>query len=190
MKIWLDLWDSIFKAIAGAVAKPQTTGDPLFSASTVQHIEETGYSREAEENGQRRRLVEFCRSQKGKGYLLGVEVQPGQEYNTNLWDCSEEDEAAFRLEGMPFPDGAQAQYDFCRPVPAPKPGDLFFLWSDTRKCIGHVGMYTGEGTVVHAVKGRGVVEDPVGMWETHVRFRGWRRHPDFARSPEERGNHV
>lgn len=183
-------WKKLFEFLAGCLTEQRMQGDHDFAATTVQYIEGTGYSREAEEDGQRRRVVAFMREQLGEKYQLGIEVQPGQEDAADIWDCSEEVEAAYRVAGLTIPDGACYQFDFCRPVPAPKPADMFFLWNDGKGRIGHVGVFTGAGTVVHAVGGRGVVEDPVAMWEHHKRFRGWRRHPDFARSPEERGNHV
>ena len=146
----------------------------------------SGYDREVEEATERDIIVNFMRSQLGKPYRLGAEVQPGKEHEAEAWDCSEETEAAYRLTTHVLPDGAQAQYDFCRPVKIPRHGDLSFLWSDKRKLIGHVMVYTSSGTVVHAVGGRGVVEDLVSMWENHPRWRGWRRHPDFMRPAEER----
>lgn len=143
----------------------------------------TGYDRASEEAAQRNAAVFFMRSQLGKGYRLGAEVKPGQEAAATEWDCSEETEAAARVaQWQPrLPDGAQAQYDFCRPIDFPQAGDLGFLWSEVRGCIGHVMMATGQGTVIHAVGGRGVVEDPVHRWENHPRWRGWRQAPGFAR---------
>jgi cell wall-associated NlpC family hydrolase len=143
----------------------------------------TGYSREQDEEDQRSRAVAFMRSQIGKGYSLGVEVKPGDEEDSPLWDCSEFTEAASRQAGWSpvLPDGAWQQYDVCRPVDHPRAGDLGFLWSDKRGMIGHVMMATGHGTVIHAVIERGVVEDPAEMWSSHPRWRGWRRHPGFSR---------
>lgn len=149
-------------------------------------IEGTGYNAAIEEQEKRAHIVAFMRSQLGKKYRLGAEVLPGHEALAEEWDCSESTEAAYRLAGVPIPDGAQAQYDFCRPVSFPKPGDLGFLWSDKRGMIGHVMCYAGHGTVIHAVGGRGVVEDPMSNWDHHARWKGWRRHPDFSRPPEDR----
>lgn len=139
-----------------------------------------------DEAGRRITVVEFMRSQLGKGYQLGVEVVPGHEDEAQSWDCSEAVEHAYREAGMRIPDGAQQQYDACQAVRRPLPGDLGFLWSDKRGMIGHVMVCATEGTVVHAVGGRGVVEDPSTQWEYHQRWRGWRRHVDFARPKEDR----
>lgn len=141
----------------------------------------TGYSRSEEEDGKRAVLVAFMRSQLGKVYRLGVEVSAGDEESADAWDCSELTEAAYRRIGMPLPDGAQYQFNETVTIEQPLPGDLGFLWSDSRAMIGHVMMYADHGAVIHAVGGRGVVEDPCHKWETHPRWRGWRRHHDLAR---------
>lgn len=101
-------------------------------------------------------------------------------------DCSELVQAAYHYAGLEIPDGSNYQYDFCRPVSAPEVGDLGFLWSDKWNRIGHVMIYKGNGMVIHAVGGKGVVDDYASNWESHARWRGWRRHPELARPPEER----
>lgn len=146
----------------------------------------SGYDALAEEAAQRARIVDFMRSQVGKPYKLGVEISPGKEHEAVEWDCSEETEAAYRLAGLGLPDGSDNQYNVCQAVKHPRPGDLGFLWSDKWIRIGHVMIATESDTVIHAVGGRGVVEDPVSMWDTHARWRGWRRHPVFSRPPEDR----
>lgn len=157
---------------------------PAGGSGIVEEITETGYNVASAEADQRAKIVASMRSKLGKKYLLGVEVKPGQDSDT--WDCSEAVEDAYRDAGLTIPDGARFQYEACQPVKNPKPGDLFFLWSDKRGMIGHVMVLTDLETVVHAVGGRGVVEDPVSMWEHHERGRGWRRHVDFARPSEDR----
>lgn len=140
----------------------------------------------AQEDRGRAAVVAFMRSQAGKPYHLGVEVQPGRESDASEWDCSELVEAAYRTAGMSIPDGSPSQYMYCRPTSVPKAGDLHFLWSEKWGRIGHVLVDSGEGTVLHAMGGRGVVEDPAYQWTSHARYRGCRRHPDFALPREER----
>ena len=144
----------------------------------------SGYSVDMEEKNRRKTIVGYCRQQLGKNYHLGVEhdnpISPAE------WDCSELVEKAYELANMSIPDGARYQFEATQAVPKPEPGDLGFLWSDVRRMIGHVMVYTGEGTAVHAVGGRGVVEDPISGWEKHPRWKGWRRHVHFARAPHER----
>lgn len=158
--------------LLGLLTKQKVPGGVTFSMELG-----SGYDKDAEEAEQRAKIVSFCRAQLGKPYKLGSEITNPAE--ALAWDCSELTELAYKRAGLGLPDGAVYQFNFCRPSTA-RAGDLWFLWSDTRKMIGHVGIYTGEGTVVHAMAGRGVVEDPVSQWENHVRFRGTRRHPDFS----------
>lgn len=146
----------------------------------------SGYDRQAEEDRQRAAAVAYLRSKIGTPYLLGAEVAPGGEAEAGLLDCSEAVEVAYRVAGLAIPDGSPYQYEHCRPVIAPKPGDLGFLYSENWGRIGHVMVATAEGTVLHAVGGRGLVEDPVSLWEGIPRWRGWRRHPDWARPAEDR----
>jgi cell wall-associated NlpC family hydrolase len=153
-----------------------------------QDISATGYDRQAEETRQRQAIVAFARSQKGKPYRYAIEALPKYEAEAPAWDCSELVEASFRVAGLTMPDGCAYERPFCRPVklhgPAPG-GDLIFL-EPNQHGIPHVLLHSGDGTVVHAVSGRGVVEDPVSMWETHPRYAGTFRHPDFQRPPEDR----
>lgn len=155
--------------------------EALKGAVTVKLGVGSGYDRDQDELDCRAKAVTFARSQLGKGYELGHEVLPGDEEESPLYDCSEITEAAARVAGWSpaLPDGAEQQYNACRPVTRPKAGDLGFLWSTKRSKIGHVMMATGHGTVIHAVGGRGVVEDFDGQWTVHPRWRGWRRPPCF-----------
>ena len=178
---WLELWRHTEGFLRGMLVKP-----PLPGAQTLSLELGSGYNLAAEEESIRRRIVDFMRSQMGKPYRLGAEVKPGQEDNAVEWDCSEATEAAYRTVGKFLPDGAQQQHDFCQRVVKPRIGDLGFLWSDKRKMIGHVMVASDHRMLIHAVGGRGVVEDPAEMWERNPRWRGWRRHIDFARPVEDR----
>lgn len=175
MRPW---YEELFSFLANLLTK-QSLSAPGAAWSTT--ISATGYSRSEEEDGKRAVVVAFMRSNLGKVYQFGIEVSPGQEDTATAWDCSELTEAAYRRIGHPLPDGAQQQYDETLPCVEPMPGDLGFLWSDTRGKIGHVMVYADHGALIHAVGGRGVVEDPSYRWETNPRWRGWRRHRDFAR---------
>ena len=165
---WTWLLHEIHQFLVGLATRPGTAG--------VTKTLGSGYDRGADEEKQRENIVEFCRNQLGEKYVFGKEVT-GKD--SDEWDCSEMVEAAYRDSQITICDGAQGQYDFCKPANTPLAGDLGFLWSDKRNMIGHVMVSSGQGTVVHAVGGRGVVEDPVEMWVTHPRWRGWRRHRDF-----------
>jgi len=180
MSMWIELW----KMIEGWLRDTSVDPGGDYSTGVSKKIGWTGYDRGTEEREQRAAVVASMRADLGDSYKFGVEVAKGEE--SDLWDCSEKVQDAYSDAGKEMPDGAQYQYNFCRPVVSDKPGDLGFLWSDERKVIGHVMVFTGDGTVIHAVGGRGVVEDDAGRWTGHARFRGIRRHPDFARPEEDR----
>lgn len=176
-EFWISAWKLLYNAALSSI------NNPAGGVGVVETLG-SGYSVAEEEMEKRARIVAFCRAQLGEKYHLGVEVAPGRE--SDEWDCSEMVEAAYRDAGLSIPDGARFQFDACQEVPTPLPGDLGFLWSDKRGMIGHVMVATEAGTVVHAVGGRGVVEDDWTTWEANVRWRGWRRHVDLARPPEDR----
>lgn len=160
------------EALQGAVAvmvDPPTFGEPPA----------------AEEARQRAAIVAFCRGELGKPYTYGTEHPLGEPADD--WDCSELSHHAYNgPAALPLSDGARFQYAETQAVVSGRAGDLHFLWSDKLGYIGHVMVDTGEGTVVHAVAGRGVVEDPLERWTGHARYRGVRRHVAFARPPEDR----
>lgn len=181
---WLKLLEGLEALLTSFATKDQLTEmgaspEALSGAVTTRLDLSSGHNRYEEERGIRAHVVAFCRAHIGKAYKLGVEVSPGAEDEAGLWDCSELVEAAFRRVGMPLPDGSPYQFEDTVPIgPAehPRAGDLGFLWSDKWGRIGHVMVATGEGTVVHARAGAGVVEEPKEQWEMSPRFKGWRRH--------------
>lgn len=183
MGILRTLLDMLFGVLAERTAEPEGA-DPHTAFGIAHEITATGYQVEAAEDLLRARILRSMREDLGDAYQLGVEVKMGEE--SDLWDCSEKVEDAFRDAGEDIPDGARYQYEHCLPVVIIKPCDLGFLWSDKRGMIGHVFMFTDRGTVIHAVGGRGVVEEDAGRWLAHRRYRGARRHPVFLRPKEDR----
>jgi cell wall-associated NlpC family hydrolase len=131
-----------------------------------------------EEDAARQIIVDYARKQIGKKYRLGIEVALGADSSPE-WDCSELYENAYYHAKLRIPDGSNYQFEHCLPIKAPLPGDLGFLWSDKWQRIGHVMGFIGDGRVIHAVGGRGVVEDDAKTWEGNSRWRGWRRHRAF-----------
>lgn len=138
----------------------------------------SGYDREAEEKKIREGLVSCIRTYLGVKYRLGAEVAPRDPMPEDI-DCSELIELVYAKNDLEMPDGSQHQFKLCIPVQTPVPGDLGFLWSDKWQRIGHVAIYVGDNKIIHAVGGRGVVEDNRSIIEHSDRFRGWGRYPDF-----------
>lgn len=182
---WVQFLREIF---LGAMTKEELhrnlNGSVVGDAALTMALDSTLYSADAEEASKRAGIVQFCRMQLGDKYKLGVEVSKSGE--STEWDCSELVELAYLQYDMDMPDGSNFQYDHCQPVPSGKQGDLHFLWSDKWNRIGHVMVDTGAGTVIHAKGGVGVVEENLSDYLAHPRYRGCRRHPDFARAKNER----
>jgi cell wall-associated NlpC family hydrolase len=89
--------------------------------------------------------VAAAESQLGVPYVWGGET-PGVGF-----DCSGLTQWAWGRAGVSLPRTAQAQYDAIPHIPlsALQPGDLVF-WDDGTGSVQHVGMYVGNGDVVHA----------------------------------------
>ena len=68
--------------------------------------------------------------------------------------------------------GAQGLYDMSAPVPAAdaKPGDLVFFHSTYRAAytVTHVGIYAGDGMMVHAGDPIGYVSIETAYWQNHL----------------------
>lgn len=109
----------------------------------------TGADIPADEKGQQ--AVRFALAQVGKAYVWGAE-------GPNAFDCSGLTMMAWRSAGVRFDHFSGLQYAQTRHVDATslKPGDLLFFYHVNQ----HVGMYAGNGKIVHAANSRrGVVMD-------------------------------
>lgn len=107
--------------------------------------------------------VEFALAQRGKPYQWGAE-------GPDRYDCSGLVWAAYRSVGITLPRVAADQYWATRSRPVPRsqllPGDLVFFSSDPAnwRAIGHVGMYVGDGRIVHAPRTGDVVKVQEIWW--------------------------
>ncbi|HET7351162.1 MAG TPA: NlpC/P60 family protein [Marmoricola sp.] len=97
--------------------------------------------------------VSFAMAQVGKAYSYGA-VGP------NAYDCSGLTMAAWSKAGVSLPHSSSAQYSSGPHISESQlqPGDLVFYYSP----ISHVGMYIGNGQIVHAANpGTGVATAPL-----------------------------
>jgi peptidoglycan DL-endopeptidase CwlO len=85
--------------------------------------------------------IAFARAQLGKPYVYGAT-------GPNSFDCSGLTQAAWAAAGVSIPRTTYAQVDFGTRVTASQlsPGDLVFFYSS----ISHVGLYIGNGEMIHA----------------------------------------
>jgi cell wall-associated NlpC family hydrolase len=93
------------------------------------------------------RALQFAVAQLGKPYVWGAE-------GPDTYDCSGLVQAAYAAAGVALPRTARPQYLATVPVPvaAMVPGDLLFFGPDPQRwnSIHHVGIYLGNGKMVHA----------------------------------------
>ncbi|MFJ2887483.1 NlpC/P60 family protein [Streptomyces sp. NPDC087305] len=102
--------------------------------------------------GAAERAVNFAMAQMGKPYVWGA-VGPSS------YDCSGLTSTAWAAAGHPIPRTSQAQWQGLRHVSlaSAQPGDLIIYFNDAT----HVGMYIGQGRIVHAPRpGRSVTVAP------------------------------
>jgi peptidoglycan DL-endopeptidase CwlO len=107
--------------------------------------------------------LSFALAQVGKAYAWGGN-------GPTAYDCSGLTTAAYKQAGIALPRTSYSQFNVGTPVTLAQlqPGDLVFYYAG----ISHVGMYIGNGRIVHASNPtRGVVTDPV----TSMPFMGGRR---------------
>src|SRR5664280_2352941 len=105
----------------------------------------------------------FALAQVGKAYVWGGN-------GPNAYDCSGLTTAAYKQAGITIPRTSYSQFNVGTPVTLAqlKPGDLVFYYAG----ISHVGMYIGNGRIVHAANPTsGVTTDSV----TSMPFQGGRR---------------
>ncbi|MFJ8021050.1 NlpC/P60 family protein [Streptomyces sp. NPDC096311] len=89
------------------------------------------------------KALAFARTQVGKPYVWGA-TGPGS------YDCSGLTQAAWKAAGVDLPRTTWDQVNVGTTVPLSdiKPGDLVFFYDD----ISHVGLYVGNGMMIHAPK--------------------------------------
>ncbi|MGW1214421.1 NlpC/P60 family protein [Streptomyces sp. NPDC002499] len=111
----------------------------------------TGSGGNTQVSGAAGRAVAFAKAQLGKPYVWGA-VGPSS------YDCSGLTSTAWAAAGHPIPRTSQAQWQGLTRVPlaSARPGDLIIYYDAT-----HVGMYIGNGQIVHAPRpGRTVTIAP------------------------------
>ncbi|MFL4948615.1 NlpC/P60 family protein [Streptomyces sp. MMS24-I31] len=137
---------------------PTASPSPAVSSSSSSSSSDSSCATQAE------RALAFARAQIGKPYVWGA-VGPGSYDNSGLV------QAAWKAAGVTLPRRTHAQARTGRTVPLSEalPGDLVFFHDDAHggspghtSHINHVGVYTGDGLMIHAPRpGTHVREEPV-----------------------------
>ena len=106
-------------------------------------------------SGRAAAAVQFAMGQVGDAYSWGAA-------GPDAYDCSGLTMAAWGAAGVSLPHSSSAQMGYGTPVStsALQPGDLVFYYSP----VSHVGMYIGNGMIVHAANPSvGVRVDPLNL---------------------------
>lgn len=127
-------------------------------------------------------LVALARNLIGRTeYRRGA--KPGQA--PKIVDCSSMTKWLYGQTGIWLSRYSIDQRDEGLATTEPQAGDLAFAagwknyyWHDQNDGVGHVGMVTGNDSVIHAANSqRGVVEDPLDVFFSNPhKFRGFRRY--------------
>lgn len=111
-------------------------------------------------------IVGTALAQVGDTYRLGGN-------GPDVFDCSGLTSYAYRAAGISIPRTASAQYASAQKVSNPQPGDLVFFLNGAQ----HVGIYLGNGMMVHAANpSRGVEVTSIGSGWYASTFTGYGRY--------------
>jgi peptidoglycan DL-endopeptidase CwlO len=121
-------------------AAQQETSDSSTSTSdtsNTSNTSDTSYATKAE------KALAFARAQIGKPYVWGAT-------GPDSYDCSGLTQAAWKAAGVDLPRVTYDQVNAGTTIPLSQaqPGDLVFFYDD----ISHVGIYIGNGMMIHAPK--------------------------------------
>ncbi|MET8115941.1 C40 family peptidase [Streptomyces prasinus] len=123
---------------ASGTSEPSGSSGSSGSTSTAPSAStDSSYAAKAE------KALAFARAQIGKPYVWGA-TGPGS------YDCSGLTQGAWRAAGVSLPRTTYDQVEAGTTVPVSQaqPGDLVFFYDD----ITHVGVYVGNGMMIHAPK--------------------------------------
>lgn len=86
--------------------------------------------------------------------FLGIPYEWGGESAETGFDCSGLTMTIYKLNGLNLPRNSMAQFQTGNPVRREDlaPGDLVFFATNGDSAVSHVGIYTGNGSFIHASK--------------------------------------
>lgn len=111
----------------------------------------------------RQRIVSTAERLVGTPYRLGGESPSGV-------DCSGLVQYTYRQAGIAVPRSAAAQFQAGQPQRQVLPGDLLFFRTSASRQVSHVGIYAGDGQMIHASSSSHRVR------KVSLRQAYWRRH--------------
>ncbi|WP_327115528.1 NlpC/P60 family protein [Streptomyces sp. NBC_01341] len=143
------------KRKAEDLARKQTAADKAESvrADEATAKQDTGTGSDSGYASKAEKVLAFARAQIGKPYVWGAT-------GPSSYDCSGLTQAAWKAAGVDLPRTTWDQVEVGTRVATAnlKPGDLVFFYDD----ISHVGIYKGDGMMIHAPKpGANVREESI-----------------------------
>ncbi|SDS96246.1 C40 family peptidase [Microlunatus soli] len=128
------------------VSGPSLSGKVSHKSAPKKRAVKASYSSNSSKGA---KAVAYAKAQLGDPYSYGANG-PGS------FDCSGLTQAAWRSAGVSLPHNTNAQYSKARHISKSqlRPGDLVFFYSG----MSHVGLYVGNGKVIHAPKPGSSVE--------------------------------
>jgi peptidoglycan DL-endopeptidase CwlO len=157
-KLTADQQKQLAEAEKNATAKANTEGRAATKAPAKANTEgRTAMKAPAKANAESRTATkaspDSTRSNKGAKALAYAKAQLGEPYarsgdGPSSWDCSGLTMMAWGSVGVSLPHSSRQQFSRGQPVAKTdlQSGDLVFFYSD----IHHVGLYAGNGQVIHA----------------------------------------
>ncbi|MGW2344503.1 NlpC/P60 family protein [Streptomyces sp. NPDC001661] len=132
------------KAAEAAKEQEQSSGSSSGSSGSSSGSSDASYATKAAQ------ALAFAKAQEGKPYVWGAT-------GPDSYDCSGLTQAAWKSAGISLPRTTWDQVEIGKTVPLSdiQPGDLVFFYDD----ISHVGLYMGDGMMVHAPKPGAVVRE-------------------------------
>lgn len=155
-------WKATGKATAGVWRALQAGAEIKVKTSKPKKKKKSSSSSKGLSKGEK--ALAFAKKQIGDRYSYGGD-------GPSSWDCSGLTQAAWRKAGVKLPHSAGGQYRKGKKVSKSnlKKGDLVFFYSG----ISHVGIYAGNGKVLHAAN----PSKPVGYIKMkYMPYQGARRY--------------
>lgn len=124
-----------------------------------------------------RALVSEARKWLGTPYVYGGHSRKGTDCSGFLMEIFRE------CAGIDLPRSSRDQQTYCHPIDREylAVGDLVFFSSKrSGGRVSHVGMYIGDGRMIHASSSRGVVEDDLSLQYYITHYQGAGRVPQLA----------
>ncbi len=141
----------------------------LVQITSPKDKDETDFTAYAMRNINEYQLITYARRFLGVPYKWGAAPYA----RSRRFDCSSYVKHVYDRFGIDLPRGArdQSRLGYRVSVNNLKRGDLMFFWVN-RRVVGHVGIYAGNGKVIHTYGEGGVKYNSIesGWWRRHLLF--------------------